>query len=78
MFPTASVNAKTAPLPAVVLRPFKTRDVFVLNGDITADGGDVKVSCKNGTQADTTITFSAEYKKDAGSPEVSAPQAMAP
>jgi len=50
--------------------PFKTRDVFVLNGDITADGGDVKVSCKNGTQADTTITFSAEYKKDAGSPEM--------
>ena len=42
--------------------PFATRDIFILNGDLTKDGGSVKVHNANGTVDDTTITFSAEEK----------------
>ena len=42
--------------------PFKSRDVFVLNGDLTKDGGSVTAKNLNGTVADTTLTFGPEEK----------------
>ncbi|EDQ89292.1 uncharacterized protein MONBRDRAFT_32487 [Monosiga brevicollis MX1] len=40
---------------------FKSRDVYILNGDVSVSGGKVKVHCPNGTIADTYIDFGAEY-----------------
>lgn len=42
--------------------PFATRDVFILNGDLTKEGGTVKVHNTNGTVDDTTIEFGPEEK----------------
>jgi hypothetical protein len=42
--------------------PFKTRDVFVLNGDLTKEGGTVKAKCLNGTVDETTLTFGPAEK----------------
>jgi hypothetical protein len=50
---------------------FKTRDVFVLNGKVKKDGGEVKCKNLNGTYDDTTITFSAASEPENGMPEVS-------
>jgi len=49
---------------------FKTRDVFVLNGKVKKDGGEVKCKNLNGTYDDTTITFSAASEPEKGMPEV--------
>jgi subtilase family serine protease len=49
---------------------FTTRDVFVLNGKLTKEGGDVKCKNLNGTYPETTIEFSAASQPEKGMPEV--------
>ena len=48
--------------------PFKTREIFTLNGKITKEGGEVKCVNANGTYPQTSLTFGPAGKPEKGMP----------